>query len=134
MSSELLLFNSQYAKVAINKNKQTAMVYWKRQANPDEFWEASYHVMQYIALGNTRYCVFVHEDNISIPEDHRLWMKYIAMPEAKKYGIKRLATLTPKSLPVRAAHNLADILFGSRSLPHRCFSENDALFQWLYSK
>lgn len=133
MSADLLLFNSHFAQVTVERNRNTAVVHWKQQANPDEFWEASYHMMQYIALGNTRYCIFVHENNIKIPADHRLWLKYIAMPEAKKNGVKRLATLTNISFGRRAAHNLHDMLFGSRSLPHRCFSEQEALYQWLYN-
>lgn len=132
MGADLLLFNSQFSKVTIERDSNTAIVHWKQQANADEFWEASYHVMQYIALGNTHYCVFKHENGIKIPSEHRLWLKYIAMPEAQRYGVKRLATLTKDALPWRAAHNLHDMLFGSRSLPHRCFSEQDAMYQWLY--
>lgn len=134
MSADLLLFNSQYAKVRIERDRNTAVVHWKQQANADEFWEASYHVMQYIALGTTEYCIFIYEREITIPADHRLWLKYIAMPDAKKNGVKRLATLTKDPFPLRAARNLHDMLFGSRSLPHRCFSDQDALYQWLYRR
>lgn len=132
MSDELQLFNSHYAKVTIDKKSNTATIIWKRQAVSDEFWEASHQALQYIALGNTRYCIFVHQDTIRIPQEHRLWLKYIGIPEALKFGVKRLATLSSHNLAFRTVLNMQDVLFGSKKLHHRCFSDKDAMCRWLY--
>jgi|GEM_PF-4406486 len=134
MEEELLLFNSDYARVSINKTTKTGILSWKRQATKDEFWEASYFLMQYIGLGNIENCLFIQDYSLKIPKEHKLWLRYLALPDAKTAGLRRIATFTNAWSIFLFFENVAIRFFSENIIPHKKFSDLHKMQEWLWGR
>jgi hypothetical protein len=133
MPGEIILYETAIACARYCGRSQTGSIEWLKQGTADDFWEAGYALMRHFEAGELKYCVFYYKKGVKMPQEHAVWLKHLALPDAAKAGLMKAATVIDANCALIAAKYLCDKIFRFWPVPHKYFCSKYKMERWLYS-